>query len=68
MAALASSQLGQVPYSGQASIVLAGQSNNIGMQNYPLTRLNLHNKASTYLESTGGNSGQAFNASWLTCG
>lgn len=48
--------------------VIAAQSNNIGMQNFPLSRYNIQNKAGTTLETTSGNNGQSFSATWDACG
>lgn len=48
--------------------VNAGQSNNIGMQNYSLTPLNIVNSSGKTLETTSGNSGQSFSATWDACG
>lgn len=48
--------------------VKSGQSNNVGMQNFPLTRYNIINKSGTTLATTNANSGQSFATVWNRCG
>jgi hypothetical protein len=48
--------------------VNAAQSNNIGMQNFTLTKINMFNNSGKQLETTSSNNGQSFSATWEACG